>query len=80
MVEREPNVLDRSGEIIEMEDQPRLPVRLAFDADARMEGMAVDARIRMPRRRRREEVGGFESELFIDQHGSQQGLSAGKGG
>jgi hypothetical protein len=42
--------------------------------------MAVDARIRMPRRRRREEVGGFESELFIDQHGSQQGLSAGKGG
>ena len=48
-------------------------VGLAVDGDAHAEGMSVHPRIRMARRRRRQEMGGLEGELFIDAHGSRLG-------
>jgi hypothetical protein len=39
--------------------------------------MPVHARIRMPGRRRGKKMGGFETEFFVDAHGSRLGDFAG---
>ncbi len=52
VVERGANLVDGRREVVEMKDKARLRIRLALDGNAHMEGMAVNARIRvsLPRR------------------------------
>ena len=69
MIERIAALRQRRLDIFEMHDKPGPRVGLAVDGDTHAEGMSVHARIRMARRRRRQEMGGFEEELFIDAHG-----------
>ena len=71
VVERVPRVFERGFKVFEVQDEARLRVGLTVDGDAHAEGMAVHARVRMPRRRRRQEMRGLEMELFIDAHGGR---------
>src|SRR3970040_2821430 len=68
MTERCAGVGDRVFEVIEMDEDAGLLLRLAVHGDTDAEGMSVHPRIGMAGGRRRKKMGGFEKELFIDAH------------
>ena len=69
MVERLLRFGHGAGQLVEVEDVAGVGARRAVDGDAGAERMAVHARVRRPGRGARQEVGGFELELFVDAHG-----------
>src|SRR5215831_2376480 len=71
MVQRVANVCRRRFEVVEMDHNAGFLIQLAVDRNAHAERMSVYPRIGMARRRRREQMGGLESEFLIDTHGSR---------
>ena len=69
MVECFARLADRAFDVLQMHHQAGPIVGFAGDGDAHAEGMSVHPRIGMTGRRRRQEMGGFEEEFFVDAHG-----------
>ena len=68
MIERVARIGDRSFQLVEMQYNSGVLIRLPIHGDARAERMTVHPRIGMAGRGRRQEVGRLEEEFFINSH------------